>query len=287
VKSSAVNVSCAIGTALLFGSTVPISKHFLDQVQPWMLVGLMFLGAGLGLGIIYLIRGQFILPTALLKRPDYKLLGITLLLQGVIAPVLLAIGLLVTPATVAALLLNFECVFTVILAWTVFREPWRWPVFGGMIVITAAGVILSQGLQGGLAFSWGSLAIIGTCGAWALDSNLTKELADRDPLQIAMLKTSGAGLINVVIALLVGQSLPALPTLLSILGAGFICYGIGIVLLILSLRNLGAARTGVYLSISPFVGAAIALISLKEPITSTLVTAAVLMVIGAGLCMQE
>jgi drug/metabolite transporter (DMT)-like permease len=287
VKSSAVSVGCAIGTALLFGSTVPIAKYFLDQVQPWMLVGLMFLGAGLGLGIIYLIRGQFILPTALLKRPDYKLLGITLLLQGVIAPVLLAIGLLVTPATVAALLLNFECVFTVILAWTVFREPWRWPVFGGMVVITAAGVILSQGLQSGLAFSWGSLAIIGTCGAWALDSNLTKALADRDPLQIAMLKTSGAGLISVVIALLVGQSLPALPTMLSILGAGFICYGIGIVLLILSLRNLGAARTGVYLSISPFVGAAIAIISLKEPITSTLVTAAVLMVIGAGLCMQE
>ncbi len=274
----------AVITALLFGITTPIAKVFLDQVQPWMLAGLLFLGGGLGLLPLYLIQRWRQRPSASLRSRDWYWLGASILSGGIIGPVLLTMGLAHTPAATASLLLNGEGVFTALLAWTIFRERWHWNVFFGLVAITAGGIVLSQGEQAKAAFSWSALAILGTCLAWAIDSNLTKKVADRDPVQIAMLKGGVAGGINVAIALMLGQPLPPLLPLLGILSVGFLTNGLTLLCFVLALRAIGASRTGAYLALSPFTGAAIAILFLGEPLTRSLVIAAVLMAIGAGLC---
>ncbi len=276
----------ALTTALCFGLSVPLSKLLLDEIEPWMLAGILYLGGGLGLLPIYYLRNLRSFPKNSLRQKDWGWLGASILAGGVTAPVLLTIGLTTTSATVGSLLLNFEGVFTALLAWTVFKEPWRSQVFLGIVAITSGGIVLSYTEHINVGLSWGALAILGTCGAWAMDSNLTNKIAARDPFQIALLKSGIAGLINVAIASSIGQTLPPLPTLLGALAVGFISSGLTYVCFVQALRQLGAAQTGAYFALSPFVGATISVLFLGEQITQVLVISAILMAVGVGLCLQ-
>jgi hypothetical protein len=60
-----------------------------------------------------------------------------------------------------------------------------------------------------------------------------------------------------------------------------------LVLFVLALRQLGAARTGAYFSTAPFVGAAVALLLLGEPFTWQLAVAGLLMAVGVALHLTE
>ncbi len=81
-------------------------------------------------------------------------------------PVVLMFGLAATPAATAALLLNLEGVFTLAIAWMVFRENVDARIGLGAAAVLAGAVLLSW--QGGVAgFGWGALAIAGACLAGA------------------------------------------------------------------------------------------------------------------------
>jgi drug/metabolite transporter (DMT)-like permease len=288
-RAALPGVGFGMSTALLFGGTTPLAKLFLDDVQPWMLAGLLFLGGGLGLLPIYLIRSRLICkrqvpPSDRLQKHDWRWLGASIVVGGIIAPVLLTLGLVQTTAAAASLLLNFECVFTALLAWTVFGEKYRWQVLIGMLAIVAGGIILSHAENARVGLTWGALLILGTCFYWALDSNFTSKIAMKDPLQIAMLKGGVAGAMNVAIALTIGQSLPPLPILCSVLGVGFLTNGLTLFCFVMALRHLGAARAGAYFALSPFAGVAVSALLLKESLNESLAVAAVLMAVGAGLC---
>ena len=280
-------VGFAIATALFFGLSTPLAKHFLSQVQPWMLAGLMYLGGGLGLIPIYILRNHIQRPTTSLKVEDWRILAGSMVAGGLAAPILLMTGLEDTSASVASLLLNFESVFTALVAWTIFKEPWHWRVLLGIVVITTGGILVSHTDQSAVNLSWGALAILGTCLAWAIDSNFTAKIAHRDPLQVAMFKSGGAGLVNTAIASLVGQPWPPLSVTLQVFGAGFIGYGLTYCTFVMALRNLGASRTGAFFALSPLVGVAIAIMFLGDPLSETIIIAAVLMTLGATLCAWE
>lgn len=286
-------ISFGLGTALLFGGTTPLTKLLLNDVQPWMLAGLLFLGGGLGLLPLYVIRRWLLrrptgsvdrLPPDRLEKGDWGWLAASILVGGVIAPVLLTLGLVSTTAAAASLLLNFECVFTALLAWTLFGERWQWQVFVGMMAIVAGGIVLSHTNSAGIGLTWGALLILATCFHWALDSNFTTKVAKKDPIQVAMLKGGIAGIVNVAIALLLGQPLPTLPILCSVLGVGFLTSGLTLVCFVMALRHLGASRAGAYFALSPFAGAAVSALLLKEDLNDSLAIAAILMATGAALC---
>lgn len=289
LKSNAVSlgVGFAIATAFCFGLSTPLAKYFLGEVQPWTLAGLMYLGGGLGLLPIYLVRNRIQRPTTFLKREDLRILLGSMVAGGMAAPILLMTGLEHTSASVASLLLNFESVFTALVAWTLFKEPWHWRVLLGILVITTGGILVSHSGQSSVALSWGALAILGTCLAWAIDSNFTAKISHRDPLQVAIIKSGGAGLLNTAIAWAIGQPWPPLSVLLQILVAGFVGYGLTYCSFVMALRNLGASRTGAFFALSPLVGVAIAILFLEEPLTTVIVIAACLMTGGATLCAWE
>jgi drug/metabolite transporter (DMT)-like permease len=283
-SAASLGVGFAIVTAFCFGLSTPLAKHFLSEVQPWTLAGLMYLGGGVGLIPIYFVRNSLQRPTASLKREDWRILLGSMVAGGIAAPILLMTGLEQTSASVASLLLNFESVFTALVAWTIFKEPWHWRVLLGILVITMGGILVSPSGQSSIAFSWGALAILGTCLAWAIDSNFTAQISHRDPLQVAIFKSGGAGLLNTAIAWFSGQPWPPLSVLLQILGAGFVGYGLTYCSFVMALRNIGASRTGAFFALSPLVGVAIAILFLEEPLTPIIVIAGGLMTIGATLC---
>jgi drug/metabolite transporter (DMT)-like permease len=61
--------------------------------------------------------------------------------------------------------------------------------------------------------------------------------------------------------------------LLVAIVTGFFGYGLSLALYIVALRSLGAARTGVYFSTAPFVGAVVSVAVLRENVTWALFAA--------------
>ena len=276
-------VPAALFAALLFGAGTPLAKWLLDSVSPWLLAGLLYLGSGVGLTIYRLIsRAE---PCRLARTEMLWFIG-AIISGGVIAPVLLMFGLTHAPASGASLLLNAEGVFTALLAWFAFKENFDRRIALGMVAIVAGAILLSWPGEAEFSDVWASLAILGACLAWGIDNNLTRKVSLSDATWIASVKGLTAGGVNLILALLLGASLPALPSVAGAMVVGFLSYGVSLALFVLGLRYLGTARTGAYFSIAPFIGALIALL-MGEPLTLTLVVAGSFMAVGIWLHLTE
>jgi drug/metabolite transporter (DMT)-like permease len=278
----------ALLSAFLFGASTPLAKALIREMTPWLLAGLLYLGSGLGLlawdGIRRALRRRS--DEAPLRRIDLPWLAAVILCGGVVAPVLLMLGLATTPASSAALLLNLEGVFTLGLAWLIFRENVDLRIGFGAAAILLGAVLLSW--RGNVAGGgWGALAIVAACFAWAIDNNLTRKLSGADPLNVAMAKGLVAGAVNVGLALLLHAAWPAASAIAAAGIIGFLGYGVSLTLFVLALRYLGTARTTAYFSAAPFVGAAIAIIGFGEPVTMAFFVAGALMMIGLYLHLAE
>jgi drug/metabolite transporter (DMT)-like permease len=293
MKDSAMNdrlhgVLLALLAAALFGASTPFAKLLLGAMGPTTLAGLLYLGAGGGLAVALAVRilFRFRRVEAPLTVADWPWLAGVVIAGGLVGPILLMVGLRATPAASAALLLNLESLFTLLIAWLIFHESVDRRVGLGALAILAGAAILSwQGDFGGLRP--GALAVAGACLAWAIDNNLTRKLAAADPMMIVMVKGAVAGPITLAIAAAVGEPFPT-PDLAVAAGVlGIIGYGGSLIGFVLALRHLGAARTGAYFATAPFLGAVIAVALLDESLTPQLIGAGVLMLAGVYLHLTE
>lgn len=280
----------ALSAGVLFGASTPLAKRLILDIDPWMLAGLLYLGSGIGLCAINVVRrlargsGSDIAP---FRTAERCWLAAAIMAGGVVAPVLMMYGLRETAASSASLLLNLEGVFSVLLAWFAFHENFDRRVVFGVLAISAGAVMLSA--DGGMTISnaSGPAAIACACLCWALDNNLTRKVALNDVAHIAMLKGIAAGAVNVAIAVCLGSSLPRGSVILAAGAVGFIGYGLSLVLFVLALRHLGAARSSAYFSVAPFVGAVIAVAFFGDHLTAQLLGAGALMSIGLWLHLSE
>jgi drug/metabolite transporter (DMT)-like permease len=285
-------VGAALAAAVLFGLGTPLAKPLLGPVSPWMLAALLYLGSGIGLALWRLARGGLFTGVRLQPGEIGWLLG-AIAAGGVIGPALLMLGLSRMSASGVSLLLNAEGVFTALLAWFVFKENFDRRIALGMVAIATGSLVLAWpqsdgakdvGLWSGL---WPALAVLGACLAWAIDNNLTRKVALADASFIAMSKGLAAGTTNLALALAAGAAWPAWPQVAAAGLIGFASYGASLVLFVVALRHLGSARTGAYFSVAPFMGAAVALLALGEPLTPSLVVATALMALGIWLHLTE
>lgn len=285
-RQSQRGIGFALVAALLFGVSAPFAKLLGREEAPQLLAGLLYLGSGLGLSLLWLVRRRTRRETPL-ARADVPWLAGAIAFGGVLGPLLLMLGLVRTPASSASLLLNLEGVFTALLAWSVFRENVDRRIALGMLAIVAGGVLLSWEGRAELGGVGGPLLVAGATLCWAIDNNLTQKVAAGDPVQIAMVKGLVAGTVNTGIAMMRGAPLPAGLALAGALVLGFLSYGISLVLFVLALRQLGTARTGAYFSSAPFVGAAASLLIFHERPTIAFAAAAALMALGVWLHVTE
>ncbi|MEO8244846.1 MAG: DMT family transporter [bacterium] len=281
-------VPLALGAAILFGASTPVSKLLVGTVDPWLLAGILYLGAGVGLALMQWVRPLIGLTNAeaALQKPDLLWLAAVVLFGGMLGPLLLMFGLSQTSAASGALLLNLEGLATMAIAWIVFRENVDRRLLFGAAAILCGAVLLSWNGHG-LRPDTGGLLIAGACLCWGIDNNLTRKLSAADPVQIATIKGLVAGGVNLVLALWLGASLPDARFLAAGAVVGFLGVGVSLVMFMLGLRHLGTARTGAYFSLAPFIGAILALVLFKDPITVSLVAAGLLMALGLWLHLAE
>ncbi len=276
-------IAAALAAAVLFGAGTPVAKLLLDSVSPWLLAGLLYLGSGLGLTLYRtLIRA----PAVKLPHDEAAWFAGAIMSGGVVAPVLLMLGLTGMPASGASLLLNAEGVFTTVLAWVAFKENVDRRIALGMLAIVAGAIVLSWPGEVQFIALWPSLAVLGACFAWGIDNNLTRKISLTDAAWIASIKGLVAGVVNLALAFSLGAALPTLPNAAAAMLVGFFAYGVSLALFVVGLRHLGTARTGAYFSAAPFVGTFLALV-MGEPLTPNLLLAGVLMALGLWLHLTE
>lgn len=277
-------VWAALAAAALFGAGAPFAKLLLADTGAWLLAAILYLGSGLGLALMRLLRRAAPVRPS---RAEWGWLAGATLAGGVIGPVLLMTGLAALPAASVSLLLNMEAVLTALLAWFVFKENVDRRVALGMAFIVGGALLLSWPGAAPTAPGWPALAVLGACLAWAIDNNLTRKVALTDASFIAMVKGLAAGATNLVIAWSLGAAVPALPTLAAGALLGFVSYGASLVLFVVALRRLGTARTGAYFSVAPFFGALLALVVFGEAPGAALLAAGGLMALGVWLHLAE
>ncbi len=284
----------ALGAAILFGASTPFAKQLIGEglaaSSPFLLAGLLYLGSGLGLTLIRLVRDRGWKSVDLPSHEWPWLLG-AIAFGGVLGPLLLMVGLSHTTAATASLFLNLESVLTAVLAWVVFRENADRRIVLGMLLIVAGGAMLAwpagDGYPAGTTSGLGPMALAGACLAWAIDNNLTRKVSASDALFIAGSKGLVAGCVNTGLGFVLGASMPTATLVSSAMVIGFLGYGLSLVLFVLSLRGLGTARTGAYFSTAPFVGAALAVVVFGEPTSLNFWLAGALMAAGVWLHITE
>jgi len=281
----------ALAAAVLFGASTPFAKLLLGELSPLALAGLLYLGSGLGLLTVRLAmrarRRDQPAAEAPIMAGDYPWLAAAVITGGIAAPILLLWGLAGTSASAASLLLNLESVVTMLVAALLFGEAVCRRVVAAAALMLAGATVLSWDPQAELKLSLHAIAILGACLCWALDNNFTRKISAGDPVALAMIKGLAAGSLNLALAFALGFHLPGTAALAAALGVGFLGYGVSLVLFILALRHLGAARTAAHFSTAPFIGAAIAILGLGEPITISFGIALALMLAATWLVLTE
>ncbi|MBQ8441520.1 MAG: DMT family transporter [Clostridia bacterium] len=281
-------VFLAILAAALYAINAPLSKLLLEEMPPTLMAGGLYLGAGLGMGVIALLRKATRSQTTEARLTKAELpYTIAMILLDIAAPICLLVGLRSTTAASASLLNNFEIVATALIALMVFREKISPRLWGGILFVTLSCLLLSVEDITDLRFSFGSVFILLACVCWGFENNCTRKISSKDPLQIVLLKGIFSGCGSVIIGLCVGERIENFWSTLAVLGVGFVAYGLSIFFYVYAQRLLGAARTSAYYAISPFIGAVLSLVIFLEIPQRTYLFAVGLMAVGAWLCAND
>ncbi len=257
----------ALIAALLFGTSAPLAKLLLGEVEPIPLAAFLYLGSGIGLLGIKLfqrINQQGLDTEAQIRKPDYLWLAGAIIAGGIAAPITLLFSLQSTPAATASLLLSFEGVATTLIAFFAFKESISRRAWWAIALITLASIFLSVNLNAEWGFSLGALGIIAACILWGIDNNFTRNISAKDPLIIVTVKGLGAGSFSLGMAVILGNKLPTWEVILGALVLGSLSYGASIVLFIHAMRGLGAARTSALFSSAPLSGMLLSFLLFRE-----------------------
>ncbi|MBE5733313.1 MAG: DMT family transporter [Clostridiales bacterium] len=287
-KTATTGIFLAILAAGLYAINSPLSKLLLDFMPSTLMAGFLYVGAGLGMGVIALIRklnkAEKTESRLTKKELPYT---IAMIVLDIVAPICLLFGLKSVSAENASLLNNFEIVATAIIALMIFKEKISPRLWIGILFVTLSCALLSIEDLSSFKFSFGSLFIIlaGVC--WGFENNCTRKISSKDPLQIVLLKGIFSGIGSIIIGLCIGEKITVVWSIFAVLGVGFIAYGLSIFFYVHAQRLLGAARTSAYYAIAPFIGALLSLIIFQTLPYYTFFIALALMIIGAWLCSND
>lgn len=271
----------AILAAVLYAISTPISKLLLTTLSPVFIASLLYLGAGIGMGVIALIRKK-------IGKSNYQPLTqselpfiIGMIILDVIAPILLMIGLNTSLPENVALLNNFEIVATSLFAFFIFKESIPRRLRHAIILVTLASAILSFEDINAFKFSLGSIFVILAALSWGLENNLTRKLSVNDPLMVVVIKGLCSGLGSLLIAFIIREVTFNVSYILWTLLLGFIAYGLSIFFYVTAQRSLGAAKTSAFYAFAPFVGALLSIALFFEMPQINFYFGIVLMAIGS------
>ena len=269
----------AVLAAVFYAISTPVSKIILKSVGPTMTASMLYLGAGIGIGILFLLKGRNEPGSARLCRSDLPY-TIGMILLDISAPILLMNGISRTTAANASLLNNFEIVATSILAFIIFKEKISKRMCIALLLVILSSLILSFEGGSSLSFSTGSLLVLGAATCWGLENNCARMISQKSTYEIVILKGFFSGTGALVVALILGEKIPDIKYILLIFAVGFVAYGMSIFVYIRAQSVLGAAKTSAFYALAPFIGAFISFLLLGEKPDAKYIIALLVMIAG-------
>ena len=285
-NKSAAAVLYALLAAVFYAINTPFSKILLNHVPATFMAAFLYMGAGFGVGIMYLFRFKKENKSERLTKQDLPY-TIGMIVLDILAPIFLMIGISIGSASNASLLGNFEIVATTVIALLLFKEAVSGKLWTAIAFITLSSIILSFEGSESFRFSYGSLFVILATSCWGLENNCTRKISDKSTYEIVVLKGVFSGGGSFLIAVITGEQLPAIQYILSAMILGFVAYGLSIFLYIRAQRNLGASKTSAYYAVAPFIGAFLAFVVNGEKLTWVYFAALVFMLIGSAFVVYD
>jgi len=274
-----IAVIYAFAAAVFYAVNTPLSKLLLAYVSPTFLASFLYLGAGIGVGVMYAFSWKNEKKEDKLTKKElpYTLGMITL---DIAAPIFLMFGIKLGNASNASLLGNFEIVATTLIALFVFKEKVSKKLWIAIALITVSSLILTFDGSDGFTFSFGSLLVVLATLCWGLENNCTRKLSDKSTYEIVTLKglCSGAGAF--MVALFLNETVPSVKYICFAMLLGFVAYGLSIFAYIRAQKCLGAAKTSAFYAVAPFIGAGLSFVLLKNTFTVSYFVALIIMIIG-------
>ena len=285
-NEKAAAVCYAIAAAVFYALNVPCSKLLLERIAPTYMAAFLYLGAGAGVGIMYLFHHKDEAQAERLEKKDLPY-TVGMVLLDIIAPILLMLGVKLGTSANASLLGNFEIVATTLIALSIFNEKVSGKLWAAIGLITLSSIILSFGGEGSFTFSFGSLLVLGATACWGLENNCTRSISDKSTYQIVTLKGFGAGTGSLIVAVIIGEKLPEIKYILPAVVLGFVAYGLSIFTYIRAQKTLGAAKTSAYYAVAPFIGAFLSFMILHESLTIAYLIALAVMIAGTAFVVSD
>lgn len=277
---------------LVWASSFILIKVGLQGVPPLTFAVLRFVIASMALLPILPLTGGIdtLRSSSGFDRLKFVVLG----LCGVtFFNVLQYVGLSLTTATNASILLNTNPIFISVLSMVFLRERLRSRNAFGIVLALIGIIIVMTGGQFSFAeFSLstlvGDLLIIGSAVCWAIYTVLGKSVLERyKPLAVTIINMAIGTFFLVVVALVTEDlSLAAQVSAeawVIILYLAFFCSGLAYILWYESLSGLAASRAGVFLFTIPVYTILMAHFAIGEVITRSTVLGAALVMIGVYL----
>ncbi len=285
-QGKAEPVLYALLAAVFYAINTPLSKLLLVHVAPTFMAAFLYLGAGLGVGVMYLFHWKAENPAERLRKKDLPY-TIGMIVLDILAPIFLMRGIARGNAANASLLGNFEIVATTLIALLVFHEAVSKRLWLAIALISLSSMILSFEGTDSFQFSYGSAFVLLAAACWGLENNCTRSISEKSTHEIVVLKGAFSGGGSFLVALLLREKLPDLRYVLAAMLLGFVAYGLSIFLYIRAQRSLGAAKTSAYYAVAPFVGAFLSFVLVGEPLTGFYVVALLIMMAGTGFVVMD
>lgn len=285
-KNKLKAIMFAFLAAVFYAINVPISKVLLQYVGPTTMAALLYLGAGIGIGMMSLFNKKDREKAESLTKAELPYI-VGMIVLDIAAPIFLMLGISYGSSANASLLGNFEIVATTVIALILFKEAVTKRLWLAIGLITLSSILLSFEGTDSFNFSYGSLLVIMATVCWGLENNCTRELSSKSTYQIVMLKGLCSGLGALVIALIKRESFPGIGYIAIALALGFVAYGLSIFMYVRAQNVLGAAKTSAYYAVNPLIGALLAFVFLSESLSWMYVIALIVMVIGSALVVVD
>ena len=280
MNKKVVAIFFAVLAAGLYAINIPLSKLLLNHISPTMMASYLYLGAGFGIGMVFLItkKNTIELSESLTKKDLPNVIGMIAL--DIIAPILLMFGLLDSVSSNASLLNNFEIVCTSLIALLIFKEAISKRMWLAISLITLASFVLSFDDISAFKFSWGAGLVLLATLCWGLENNCTKNLSSKNTYQVVFLKGVFSGVGSLVVAFILREQFANIQYLALALLLGFVAYGLSIFFYIKAQGIIGAAKTSAYYAIAPFIGTFLSFIIFKEQPVWTYFVGLLIMILG-------
>lgn len=276
----------ALLAAVFYAVNVPLSKILLQHIGSTMMAALLYLGAGIGIGVLSLFSRKDRITSERLSKKDLPFV-VGMIVLDIAAPIFLMLGISYGSSANASLLGNFEIVATTVIALFIFKEAVSKRLWTAIALITLSSVILSFEGTDSFRFSPGSLFVLLATVCWGFENNCTRNISSKSTYEIVVLKGIFSGLGALVIALIKRETMPGIGHIGAALVLGFVAYGLSIFLYVRAQNVLGAAKTSAYYAVAPFVGAFLSFVVLREQLSWMYFIALIVMVGGGALVVAD